>query len=163
MVNSAKKGKDGEREAAALIQTWWRKLEPTCEFIRTPQSGGWGSVQVRAKFRAAADLMTTAKHWPFATEVKKREEWVLENVVTGRPSPVWGWWNQTAKAAAELNVKPLLLFKKRTSQWYALVECPLAGPVIPTGNITSAHGSTRPLQLLFASDLFSSDPSLWVK
>src|SRR4051812_33410532 len=100
--NSRAKGNVAEREVAGLLKVWWLPVEPDAEFIRTPLSGGWGGPKLRGEFRASGDLMTTAKRFPFVVEVKRREAWVMKNVLKGQPSPVWGWWRQAQVAALEL-------------------------------------------------------------
>ncbi|MCH7846220.1 MAG: DUF91 domain-containing protein [Acidobacteria bacterium] len=71
---SRNKGNKGEREVVKMLQPWWQKIERSCAFVRTPVSGGWGGPSLRSEFRASGDLMTTAKLWPFAVEVKRRGE-----------------------------------------------------------------------------------------
>lgn len=118
----SEKGKVAEREVAAMLEAWWSPLEPGCRFIRTPQSGGWHSADVRAEFRACADIMTTAHRFPFAVESKRREGWAEKNLLAGRRSPVWGWWRQTLREAAEAGLEPLLLFRKNRRPWWAMVR-----------------------------------------
>lgn len=100
-LNGRQKGSRCEREVAGIIQTWWSQLEPNCEMVRTPLSGGWGNAKVRGEFKASGDLMTTAKRFPFVVEVKAREGWSLKNMMNGKRSPVWGWWRQSITAAQE--------------------------------------------------------------
>jgi hypothetical protein len=120
-MNSRQKGAVAEREVAALVQAWWRQLEPECLFVRTPSSGGWSGPQVREAFEASGDLMTTAKHFPFAVEVKRRENWCLDRVLAAMPSPVWGWWRQAVRAAREVHRHPLLVFRKSREPWCVLL------------------------------------------
>jgi len=106
------KGRAAEREVAKLCQRWWAKLEPDCEFCRTPLSGGWSDSTVRAHFRASGDLMTTAETWPFTTEVKRRECWNVERLFTGKNSPAWAWWRQAVDQAQEEGGVPMLWARK---------------------------------------------------
>lgn len=119
---SRKKGNVAEREVAALMQFWWRHLEPGTQFVRTPLSGGWGGPAVRAGFRASGDLMTTAARFPFAVEVKRREAFDMGNVLKGRPSPVWGWWLQAQGQAEEMSCEPMLWFRKSRDPWRVLLR-----------------------------------------
>jgi len=99
---SRQKGSRGEREVAHIIQEWWRKLERTAEFIRTPLSGGWQpNKKAAAHFKANGDLMTTAAFFPFCVEVKWREQWSVDNFLDGKPTAPWAWWVQTCTAAAK--------------------------------------------------------------
>ncbi len=129
-MHSRNKGNVAEREVAALIQTWWRQLEPECQVCRTPSSGGWGTPELRGSFRVAGDLATDAKKFPFAIEVKRRERWHLGNFVTGKPSPVWGWWSQCQVAAAEMNAIPMLWVRRSREPWIVVLPTWLAVPYL---------------------------------
>lgn len=115
------KGASAEREVAVLLEAWWGQLEPGCKFKRTPVSGGWSSPDVRMAFQTAGDLVTTAKRFPWSVEVKRREGFDIENVRHGRRSPVWGWWEQTRKAAKEMGKEPMLWFRKNNSRWFLML------------------------------------------
>lgn len=121
MTQSRAKGRRAEREVAKLLAKWWGQLEPKCEFKPTPLSGGWGGrdggAHVRAHFKASGDLMTTATKFPFTVEVKHREAFSLKNVIAGKPTPVWDWWDQTCRAATEEDGVPMLWFKKNKQPW----------------------------------------------
>ncbi len=123
--NGRRKGKQGEREVAAMCAAWWSALEPGCEFRSTPSSGGWATPQLRGHFKVAGDLTTTAKKWPFTVEVKRREKWDLSNLYAARPSPVWGWWAQACKAAVEEGRAPILFLRKgkpgSTPEWFVML------------------------------------------
>ena len=110
------KGNGGEREVARKLEPWWCKVEPGATFIRTPQSGGWSTPQVRQEFRASGDIMTTAVRFPFAVEVKRREGWSPANLVAGKRSPVWGWWRETIVEARELGAEPMLWVRKNAAR-----------------------------------------------
>jgi hypothetical protein len=122
MVNGRAKGKSGEREVAKLHEAWWGTHEAGAQFKSTPQSGGFSTPEVRAHFKMAGDLMTTAKLFPFVVEVKRREAWDLRNVYTLKPSPVWKWWRQAIEAARVQGGVPILwLRKNRSTEWLVLV------------------------------------------
>ena len=115
---SRQKGNVAEREVAALIKEWWRKLEPKADFVRTPLSGGWGATkEVRAGFKASGDLMTTATRFPFTVEVKRREGWTMERLTQGKKSPVWSWWRQAQTQADEMDLTPMLWLRKSREDW----------------------------------------------
>jgi hypothetical protein len=110
---SRDKGNRGEREVARIIQEWWRTLEPTAEFIRTPLSGGWATNQKAAShFHANGDLMTTSSLFPFCVEVKWRESWSVNYFLDGRPTPPWGWWQQCVEAALKTGDVPMMWMRK---------------------------------------------------
>lgn len=124
--NGRTKGKIGEREVAKLCADWWAAIEPGCEFRSTPSSGGWATPQLRGHFKVAGDLTTTAKLWPFTVEVKRREAWVLHNLYAAKPSPVWGWWKQACKAAAEEGRAPILFLRHNSkagqaAEWFVML------------------------------------------
>lgn len=125
-----KKGNVAEREVAALCEEWWRRLEPVCEFVRTPLSGGWSTATVREHFKAAGDLMTTALWWPWCVEVKRREAWDPENVIRGLRSPVWAWWAQACTDAETAKRRPMLWLRRNREGWWVMlqrgqvVDCP---------------------------------------
>jgi len=125
VFGSRGKGSAAEIEIAKLIETWWRQLEPNCRVCRTPLSGGWGGKDLRAGFRASGDLMTTAKRFPFTVEVKRRENWTWKTLLAGKPSPVWGWWQQAIGQAAEVTdvqLEPLLVWRKNREPWHVMVH-----------------------------------------
>lgn len=121
-LNSRAKGNTGEREIARILQTWWRAVEPECEFVKTPLSGGWQKPSVRGAMKLSGDLCTTALQFPFVVEVKRREGWSPKNLLAGKPCPVWGWWDQTQKSAAEQKGLPLMLFRKNHQPWSLMLR-----------------------------------------
>ncbi len=120
-TNSRAKGRRAERDVAKLLAKWWGKVDPKCEFKPTPLSGGWGGrdggAHVRAHFKASGDLMTTGVHFPFTVEVKHREAWSARNLFAGRATPVWDWWIQAERQAAEEDGIPMLWFRKNKLPW----------------------------------------------
>ncbi len=120
-VNGRRKGKTAERAVAKLFEAWWGGVEPGCKFKSTPQSGGWSSPDVRAAFKTAGDLVTTAASFPFTVEVKHREQWSEARLRSGRRSPVWAWWRQVQKAANEQGGIPMLWFKKNRGDWFVII------------------------------------------
>jgi hypothetical protein len=119
---SRQKGSVAEREVAAMLQLWWLPVEASAQFCRTPSSGGWATPELRSGFGAAGDLMTTAKRFCFAVEVKRREGWVLNNILLGRASPVWKWWWQCQDAAREMKKEPMLWLRRSREPWYVMLS-----------------------------------------
>ena len=126
-LGSKRKGSAAEIEVARLLQDWWRRLEPGCEFVRTPGSGGWGKPSVRSGFRASGDLMTTAQQFPFVVEVKRREQWNLERFHAGKPSPVHEWFRQAERQASEMLAIPMLWIRHSREPWRVVL--PIAVPI----------------------------------
>jgi hypothetical protein len=118
------KGANAELEIAKMLQGWWANYEPDTKFARTPGSGGWGSKELRAGFKASGDLMVTSGNFPFVVEVKRREagsDQFIKSDGTTRPHPAWGWWVQATKAAAEMGGVPLLVFRRSRAEWRAFL------------------------------------------
>ncbi len=114
-VDGHRKGGKAEREVAKHLKDWWKRLEPTVEFVRTPQSGGWGKAQglnIASHFNACGDLMTTSKRFPFCVESKWREQWSPDNVINGMPTPPWEWWRQSVDAAKDQSAVPMMWCRK---------------------------------------------------
>lgn len=112
----SKKGPSGELEVAKILQPWWRQLEPAAQFVRTPGSGGWRHARI---FGSRGDLMAdkeTCKLFPFSLEVKRREGWTYDWFLGFKPSPVWKWWKQTQQAATDDGRRPMLWFRKNTTE-----------------------------------------------
>lgn len=116
------KGKVNERVIAKMLEQWWRELEPNASFIRTPQSGGWGTAETREIFRASGDVMTTSKTFPYSVEVKRRERWDETNLLKGRKSPVWDWWHQSCTQAIEMKVEPMMFFRRNRKPWWIMMS-----------------------------------------
>lgn len=146
MTNGRVKGSVAEREVAALLAAWWRPLEPSTEFVRTPLSGGWSSPTVRGGFRASGDIMTTSPTFPFTVEVKRRESFAWATLLAGRASPVWGWWAQATKAAREQGGHPMLWLKRNGERWRVALPADIVeglGALIP-GRFAYATGLAFP-------------------
>ena len=123
--SSKAKGATAEREVRDIIQAWWRQLESTCIFARTPGSGGFGGFggsRLRGDFKAAGDLMVAGSvHWCFTTEVKRREGWSDRELGAGRGSPVWSWWEQCVVAAIEEERWPMMWFRRSKTPWLVML------------------------------------------
>ena len=169
MKGSRQKGNGAEREVAAHMQKWWGRYEPAVQFIRTPLSGGWASATAREAFRASGDLMTTSRRFPFCIEVKRREGWSYERLHAGRASPVWGWWRQTVKAAAEVGLAPMLWFRQNRGPWYVMLPRDHAvfrhaHPLLEwPAAVLAARDVGEPVALVFGDVLLGIDPRLLVR
>jgi hypothetical protein len=158
------KGCAAEREVAGLLEGWWRQLEPGCRFVRTPSSGGWhgrNGADIRAGFRASGDLMTTAEDFPFVVEVKRREGWSLERFTAGRPSPVWGWWDQACLQAAEQRSEPLLWIRHNREPWRIVMREDLGRSLkLPGMRLTRPSNTAVRVWLAYASSLLGMRPEI---
>jgi len=119
-INGKVKGGVAEREVSKMLQSWWSQYED-CQFVKTPASGGWSTANVRSAFKASGDVMTTAQSFPFSVEVKRREGWSESNFMNGRKSPVWAWWHQACTQAHEMNVTPMMLFRRNRKPWWLMI------------------------------------------
>lgn len=118
-VDGNSKGGKAERAVAKIIEPWWRTLEPTATFGKTPQSGGWGKGRRRAiavDKEACGDLVTNSKRFPFCVEVKWREAWSPKNFFDGKPTAPWAWWRQCIDAAEEQDGVPMMWIKRNWIQ-----------------------------------------------
>lgn len=180
-VNGRRKGNAAELQVAQHVQFWWRRLELSdqatpdgeqAEFIRTPQSGGWSTRRVRGNYRVAGDISSTSDSWPFTVEVKRREAWTLTNLVAGRASPVWDWWEQTAKAAVEESGIPMLWLRRNKMPWMVLLPEDIAAPILGIASadiywayrapITRLHSTgVHPIGYL-GEKFIKTDPRPWL-
>lgn len=117
--SSRVKGASAELEIARLVAPWWQAHDPAARFARTPASGGWGTKDLRAGFKASGDLMTTSVDFPFVIEVKRREAGSRLQTASGAAArhPAWSWWRQSWKAADEQAGEPLLIFRRNGQPW----------------------------------------------
>jgi len=122
MTNGRQKGAKAERDVAKLLSAWWSPFEPGTSWKRTPSSGGWASPDARASFKTAGDIVTDAKLFPFAVEVKCRVGWSWNTFTAGRASPVWGWWRQAQAQALEMGAEPMLWFRGWRELWKVLLR-----------------------------------------
>lgn len=159
---SRTKGNVAEREVAALIQTWWRQLEPGCAFVRTPSSGGWGTPELRGSFRVSGDLATTSTTFPFSVEVKRREGWSWTTLLAGKPSPVWGWWRQTLTAATEMKAHPMLWVRRSQQPWLVLVPALCVEPIDLEPDVRWGARMTGTVAYL-ASRVVAHDPAVFLR
>ncbi len=112
--NSRTKGNRGELDVAKAFSLWCGEL-----VRRTPQSGGWSN----AKFGVTADLVCANKDFPFHVEVKHREGWTLDDLVTGVRSEhdksIVQWWKQCIDSCPTGKL-PVLVFRRNRQPWMTL-------------------------------------------
>lgn len=122
--NSRLKGNRGELGAAEAFSAW------SGEYIkRTPGSGGWGGAK---EFGTTADLICKKKAFPFHVEVKHREGWMLDDLVTGaradHDKSIVMWWKQCTDSCPRKEKSrtfkkvPLLVFRRNRQPWLVMVR-----------------------------------------
>lgn len=126
--NSRVKGCRGELDVAAAFSRWSGEV-----VRRTPGSGGWSS----AKFGVTADLVCPNKAFPFHVEVKHREGWTLDDLVTGfradHDKSIVQWWKQCVESCPkrdrfresdkiEFTKEPLLVFRRNRQPWLVMMR-----------------------------------------
>lgn len=122
--NSRVKGSRAELDVARMFSEWCGE-----EVRRTPLSGGWSN----ARFGVTADLVCANPAWPFHCEVKHRERWCLDDLVTGRRSDgtesVVQWWLQCVRScptvpgfagSKRFAKQPLLVFRRNRQPWLVM-------------------------------------------
>lgn len=126
--NSRTKGSRAELDVAEMFSRWGGEV-----VRRTPLSGGWSS----AKFGVTADLVCANPAFPFHVEVKHREGWVLDDLVTGvrnqHDKSVHQWWAQCLKSCPKRTSAadhgpiiflktPLLVFRRNHLPWMVMMQ-----------------------------------------
>lgn len=125
--NSRRKGNRGELDVAEAFSKWCGE-----HVRRTPGSGGWSGSQ---DFGTTADLVCKKKAFPFHVEVKHREGWVLDDLVTGarkdHDKSIVQWWNQCwdtcpkivgKNGYTRLKKEPMLVFRRNRQPWLVMVR-----------------------------------------
>lgn len=113
-INSKAKGSEFERRVAKVLSKWWGE-----EFHRTPASGG---LHWHEDNRVAGDIVTPEKSkFPFTVECKKREEWMLEQIIKGT-GEIEKWWTQALGDSERVGLKPLLIFSKNFAPNYVMMH-----------------------------------------
>lgn len=114
-VDSKDKGDRGEYAVRDLLQEWWGT-----DFAKTPKSGGFSTKKFRRDWNAEADVVTPDESFPFAVEVKWREGWCFEQIITAPKTEIWEWWEQ-AKGQSEDKLT-LLVFKRNYKPWFCMMR-----------------------------------------
>jgi len=122
--NSRTKGNRGELDVAEVFSKWSGEI-----IRRTPGSGGWGGSK---DFGTTADLVCKKKAFPFHIEVKHREGWVLDDLVTGarkeHDKSILQWWIQCTNSCPSGKM-PVLVFRRNRQPWLVMTHAVLATPV----------------------------------
>lgn len=117
--NSRVKGSRAELEVAEMFSRWCGNT-----VRRTPLSGGWSS----ARFGVTADLVCPKKAFPFSVEVKHREGWTLDDLVTGvraeHDKSIVQWWKQCT-TSCPTKKDPLLVFRRNRQPWLVMYRTDL--------------------------------------
>ena len=113
-INSRAKGASFERLIARELSSW-------CGFScrRTPASGGWAKT---------GDITPNDPKemvsFPFCLELKKRQDWDLLQLMTGRglEGSIKSWWKQCLRDAKQSKKMPLLLISKNHCDIYCMLR-----------------------------------------
>jgi hypothetical protein len=128
---SRQKGASNERVVAKMFEKWYGK-----KVRRTPLSGGWSS----AAFGVTGDLVCEDPHFPFHVECKKREDWQLDDLITGVRArderSILAWWQQTLDTCPK-DKEPLLVFTRNGKA--QLILCRLKTFYVFCGDDTPTH------------------------
>jgi len=129
--NSRVKGNRAELDVAEMFSRWSGEV-----VRRTPGSGGWSN----AKFGVTADLVCANRAFPYSVEVKHRENWVLDDLVTGvrreHDKSIVQWWKQCVDSCprdaarqrdgirrdAPFAKLPLLVFRRNRQPWLVMMS-----------------------------------------
>lgn len=123
--NSRVKGTRAELDVAEMFSRWCGEV-----VRRTPGSGGWSS----AKFGVTADLVCPNKKFPYHVEIKHREGWMLDDLITGtrreHDKSIVQWWAQCVESCPRpirahfdvLHKAPLLVFRRNRQPWLVMMR-----------------------------------------
>lgn len=129
--NSRVKGNRAELDVAEMFSRWCGEV-----VRRTPGSGGWSN----AKFGVTADLVCANKAFPYHVEVKHREGWALDDLVTGvrkeHDKSIVQWWKQCVDSCPRIKSRsmgpslsdlafgkvPLLVFRRNRQPWLVMMS-----------------------------------------
>lgn len=162
-AKSKDKGRRGEREVAKLLSKWWGS-----DFVRTPQSGGFSNQKFRNEWNADSDVVTADETFPFSVEVKWREGWSLDHILTAWESPIWDWWEQAKRETAE-GKQTLLVFKKNYQPFFIMMRCvdPVERPrqvtFIEEAPISTYDRQGQNVYIRLFSDLLEEPKEKWAR
>ncbi len=120
-----------ELDVAEMFSRWCGEV-----VRRTPMSGGWSN----AKFGVTADLVCPNPAFDLHVEIKHREGWVLDDLVTGtrreHDKSVVQWWKQCVTSCPKNQdgscaKLPLLVFRRNRQPWLVMgpmSRMPTIGP-----------------------------------
>jgi hypothetical protein len=115
LKKDGRKPKNSRAKGAAYELKIAKKLAAWCGEIlrRTPMSGGWSK---DAAFGVGGDLVCDNPCFSYHVEMKKREGWRLEDLLTGANNvgsiSIRSWWDQTVRESAHTGKIPLLVFSR---------------------------------------------------
>jgi hypothetical protein len=151
--NSRTKGNSYERKVAKKFADWCGET-----IRRTPMSGGWSSAQ----FGVTGDLVCDNPKFYYHVECKKREQWQLEDLITGIRAAdtrsILEWWKQTTTTCPK-GKYPTLVFSRnnlpdlimlRVADWQHITRKDFTAEFMPTLTYYLDSGNT----LILALDLF---------
>lgn len=115
-IDSREKGKRGEY----LVRDALRK-KTAMQWERVPGSGAFGA---NHGLKGDVYLPSTEGHASrYCFEVKwYKDEQLTSNILNNGVSQIEKWWDQTAREAVEMNLRPALVFKKDRGQWLIALD-----------------------------------------
>lgn len=130
--NSRVKGSRAELDIAQMFSRWCGEV-----VRRTPGSGGWSN----DKFGVTGDLVCSKRKFPFHVEIKHREGWTLDDLVTGvrrdHDKSILQWWVQCLESCprndsgtgiiGDMIKEPLLVFRRNRQPWLVMVRASWVG------------------------------------
>lgn len=117
--NSRVKGSSYERKIALGLMGWFGGV-----WKRTPLSGGWSK---GSDYGVSGDLVCTLKN-PFHIECKHREQWQLDDLITGTRArgtcSLMDWWEQACREAPRSPKKkwPILIFHRNRGGHFVMLR-----------------------------------------
>lgn len=155
--NSRVKGSRAELDVARVFSEWCGE-----EVRRTPLSGGWST----SRFGVTGDLVCANRAFPFHCEIKHREGWCIDDLITGvradHDKSIVQWWRQCVESCPKRRSKngammyrkePLLVFRRNRQPW--LVMWPVRSDTrVPAASLTvTLPLDSCPLCRVFVSSL----------
>ena len=163
--NSRVKGSRGENDVAKVFSKWCGEV-----VRRTPQSGGWSN----ARFGVTGDLVCDKKSFPFHVEVKHREGWVLDDLVTGmrrdHDKSIVQWWIQCLDSCPKqkwndgsysFRKEPLLVFRRNRQPWLVMMNPHVPsrrGPMMATFTLSIEHYDDHDVVVMLLEDFLAQQP-----
>lgn len=149
MVNGRLKGNKAENDVCYRLTAWWGRLQlpvvrswkvTELPFRRRFTTG----IPVTGTWAGAGDILTKPESdFPYCVEVKKKEGWQLDGMLSNPKWPVWDWWQQCRVQAGHAGKHPLLLFSRNNAPWLVMtLRCNVAFPLEGEGPPVLTFGST---------------------
>lgn len=160
--NSRTKGNRAELDVAEMFSRWSGET-----VRRTPGSGGWSN----AKFGVTADLVCANKAFPYHVEVKHREGWTLDDLVTGvrreHDKSIVQWWKQCVESCPRfgnrkdrpLTKEPMLVFRRNRQPWLLMVRSSLDTPGgVGVGHFELPYASCPSVKVMLLATFVDLEP-----